>query len=503
MILTLIYFSILTFLIYRNGFFGIFKDAAISKKYFALAFVIKCLAIPVFYFIYEIKYGGISKFDAGIYLEDAKQIQAIAFDSPLNYLKVLLGWHDESKLTELYQQHIANTTNWDEGLSYRLFFNDNRSVIRLHSLFCFLSFGNYFVHALFSCFLSFIGIALIYRSLKSYFEGKELWLLLCFIVLPNLWLFTGALLKEPLVVFNLGLIFLCIDKIYSTGYSVVKKIGYGVLLLFVCYYLKPQVSVPVAIFFALFRMSERFGGNRKILLYASSLLLLFVLSIFSFRYIKGRGITDFLNIKQREFVEVMNGGYFLKDEVKFVHLPHDSLLLMKIKEGDSLRYSIKAGSTFHYWLDRDQSIKHFCANNADTSTKYTLIYELIPARSGFMIDSLTTGIKGIFPIMKSVAYGLFLPLKFSSVLDVAVTLEHLLLAFCLVVSLAGVRYKKQKLPVLFFISMVLFFAFLFGFATPNTGAIVRYRSVVMPFLLASAVYILKLKNDTKAVRGKD
>ena len=105
--------------------------------------------------------------------------------------------------------------------------------------------------------------------------------------------------------------------------------------------------------------------------------------------------------------------------------------------------------------------------------------------------------------MKSVAYGLFLPLKFSSVLDVAVTLEHLLLAFCLVVSLAGVRYKKQKLPVLFFISMVLFFAFLFGFATPNTGAIVRYRSVVMPFLLASAVYILKLKNDTKAVRSKD
>jgi hypothetical protein len=40
----------------------------------------------------------------------------------------------------------------------------------------------------------------------------------------------------------------------------------------------------------------------------------------------------------------------------------------------------------------------------------------------------------------------------------------------------------------FILLTILFFVFLFGFTTPNTGAVVRYRSVVMPFLVTFMFY---------------
>ena len=107
---------------------------------FTLFFIFKCLAIPVFYYIYKIQYGGIENYDAGNYLRDSKIINDIFYESPFEYIKLLLGFENDAENSELYLKFISRTNNWDEGNSWRLFFNDNRSLLRIHSLIYSLSY---------------------------------------------------------------------------------------------------------------------------------------------------------------------------------------------------------------------------------------------------------------------------------------------------------------------------------------------------------------------------
>ncbi|MBL7917257.1 MAG: hypothetical protein JNM96_02600, partial [Bacteroidia bacterium] len=77
MIIAFIYFLVIVFIIYKNGFFGIFKDDSISTLKFAGLFILKCLAVPVFYYIFKKYYGGIEQYDAGGFFRDSKTINEL------------------------------------------------------------------------------------------------------------------------------------------------------------------------------------------------------------------------------------------------------------------------------------------------------------------------------------------------------------------------------------------------------------------------------------------
>src|SRR6185503_18610496 len=104
----------------------------------------------------------------------------------------------------------------------------------------FIAFGSWFVHALFSCVFSFIGIFMLYKCFKEFFSGKELpfFLILCFF--PSLWLYTGAFLKEGLTVFFLGCL---LYRIKRTIYGERSTIGilWFIFLLFISLVLKPYI----------------------------------------------------------------------------------------------------------------------------------------------------------------------------------------------------------------------------------------------------------------------
>jgi hypothetical protein len=486
-IITILYFLIIVFLIYRNGFFGVIKDKHISSFQFILLFTFKCLAIPVFYWVYQTYYGGLKNFDAGKFFDDSKVINSIAYSHPLEYLKLLFGLQADQEGTFLYENFIKYTANWDEGNSWRLFFNDNRTIIRFHSIIHFISFNTYAVHALVSCFLSFIGTVFIYRSFKQLFVAREFWVLLIFVALPNLWLFSGALLKEPLVIFQLGLIFIFIDRIFQRQNSGFKKLLFLLAICFIGYILKPQVTLPVAMFYFIYKLVISLPFNYKSLIYLALIISTITIVNFAFVPVKKMTMLSFINKKQMEFYDAMKGGIFLKDDKKFVRLPYDQSLIIKDSAASQTTIRIKKGVSYVYWEHHHQKDTLYCSNNSDTSTQYTLAYQLIPARSFYTIEPLTFNSNLFSTIANSVYYGLFYPLKFNSLLNTIVSLENLLNLLCLFIVVIGLIKADQRIHLVFFLSLVLVFVILIGISTPNVGAIVRYRSVITPFLILAAL----------------
>lgn len=480
--------------------FGLFKDEAISSKKFTLFFIFKCLAVPAFYFVYKMQYGGIENFDAGIYFKDAQIINSIAYDSFSEYLKILFGFQSDDPSSYIHAKYIVNTANWDEGFANRLFFNDNRSVIRIHSVLHFISFHNYFVHALFSCLMGYIGIYLIYLSLKHLFISKETWVMAAFVFLPNLWLFSGALLKEPILLMNMGLIFYLTDQLFKGNVPFYAKSVSLLLIVSIIFFLKPQVAAPVFIMYLLYHVSMALRRRRRAFIYVGLLVLTAILLNGLLSVTKNTSLLKYINTKQAEFVALMNGGIFLKDHEKFVRLEYNKALIIVDTTKSVQNIRIKSNTAYDYWMDTNQKDMRFCASNTDTATFYTLKYELIPARSTFVVEPLTLDRKGVETALKGVYHALFYPIKFNSVINALVSLENIFLLLCLVMAFTGFIRKKRKIDLIFFLSIVLFFAFLFGTVTPNTGAIVRYRSLMIPFLVLAAICTYNKPYETREVR---
>jgi len=452
----------------------------------------------VFYWVYEIKYGGINHYDAGLFFRDSKIVNSIAYANFPEYFKLLLGFQDDSIGSYLYTNYLNQTFNWDEGTSWRLLFNDNKTIIRLHSIIHFVSFNNYFVHALFSCILSYIGIALIYRTLKYLFVSKEIWIVYAFILLPNLWLYTGALLKEPIVLFNMGVVLWFTNCLFQAKYSLLRKINMAITIAFLIYCLKPQITGAVFLLYLLYQAFERSHIKMKGIAYLLSIIIAFIFLNFGFLTTKGVSVATFINKKQAEFVDVMNGGIFLKDDKKFVRLPYDTSL---IKQNTSLQQNnitIKKGVSFFYWEDSHQADTMICKNNQDTTQTYSIIYKLVPAHSGYQISAIQNNFSAIQTVVQGIYYALVYPLKFDGLLNVIASLESLFFVMCLIFSLISLVFVKDRLTILWFITIFITLLILFGIATPNTGAILRYRSVVSPFIVLSliySIYQLKKQND--------
>ena len=186
MILATSYLLLFLFLIYKNNFFNILKDDKLNSKLLSVFFAVKVIAVPVFYVIYKKLYGGIERFDSGKFFADAKIINSIAYSDFTEFIKLIFGLQNDEPGTFIYDKYIINTTEWDNGRIKDYLYNDNRIVIRIHALLNFLAFGSYYVHALFSCFLSFIGTTYLYKSLKDFFTGKEIYVLFIICLVCNM-----------------------------------------------------------------------------------------------------------------------------------------------------------------------------------------------------------------------------------------------------------------------------------------------------------------------------
>ncbi|MDX2174500.1 MAG: hypothetical protein SFY56_15460 [Bacteroidota bacterium] len=497
MISAITYLLLFLFLIYKTNFFGIIKDEAISPKFFSLLFLLKAAAIPVFIIIYKRFYGGLENFDAGNFYNDAKSVNAFGHHHFFEYLKMIFGLQNDNEGSFCYTNCLVNTRNWDNGRIHDFLYNDNRVVIRIHSLLHFIAFNSYYVHALFSCFLSFLGIVYLYKSLKEFFVGKEMWLILVLCLFPTLWFYTGSISKEALTLCFLGCGVYQIKKIFLKDYTLPSLI-FSILILFTAFFLKPYILIITFLCFALFfKIYYSQKIHFKVLIYCIVLFFTALLTNTVVNTIKHKTLFEIALERQRIFADASTGGIFLLDSSKFVRLDYDSSLIKKqvitgLNSAKKTYYTIKLNSPYIYWEHTHQEDTLFCAANKDTIAKYTFVYDQPKSGSNFVLPN-----SFLHLTISSFYYTLFYPLFFNAKnsLQYIASFENVTIVISLVLILFGfVKSNKQKFIPITFLSLAFIVCFLVGITTPNSGAIVRYRSLVVIFILLSALYYMPVRN---------
>jgi hypothetical protein len=495
LIAALIYLLIILFLIYKTNFFGLLKDEQINSKTITILFLLKALAIPTFYLVYKKMYGGLEKFDAGKFYSDATVLNDYAKTDFVGYLKVLFGLQDEAPGTIFFDNYLVNTTNWDNGRLKDFLYNDNRIVIRFHSLIHFIAFNSYPVHALLNCFLSFIGIVYIYRTIKEFFIGKEFFVLLILCFLPALWFYTGAVLKEGLAIFVLGCMLYQIKKAFL-GHLSLLSICSLLFLFFISLLLKPYLLFFAAIYFSLFFILNNFKKikHKSIVLISAMAVVFIILNSVSI-FFKKRTLLEAAITHQRIFADASKGGIFLLDSLKFVRLDYDSTLVKKVITKPNY-FTIKKNVPYIYWEHTHQQDTLFALANADTLTQYKLVYQLPKSGSNIFMNYTSSN---IFSLGAScLYYSLLHPFFFNSksFLQHLASLENLFIVISLLIFILGIiKNKKDSFPAISFIVFALLLCLLIGLTTPNSGAIFRYRSPAVVFILLAALYYLPVSKN--------
>lgn len=489
MLIFILYAFLFTGLIRYNAFFGLFRDASISKRTLALLFAGKLLAVPAFLAVYTRIYGGIEQFDTGKFYNDALVIFDFGKKDPVFLLRILFGLQNDLPGSYDYEQALKYTMNWDNGTIKDYLYNDNRIVIRTHVLLNFLAFRAYAAHALFNCFLSFTGIFFIYKTFKEKFAGREIAMLLILCFLPALWFYTGALLKEGLLMFVLGCTLYQLKKACDGQLRLWGLIGL-VCLLYLSLLLKPYLLVfSATCFFLYFLIGKWLDARYRIIAFLSVVCLAVIAANLSSLGLKKKSLLTAAIEHRHRFTGVSRGGIFLSDSVNFIRLTNDTLQVERAP-GTRNRYTIRENVTYMYWKTADQQDTLYCTANKDTVKTYELMYIITPGQSNIEIPYSNP-----FQIMAACFYyTLFYPSVFSAknALQLLAALENLLVAVALIIILWGfVRSRQEKYLPFVFVLFALSLCLLIGFTAPNSGAIFRYRSPAVVFLLLAALYFLQ------------
>lgn len=137
------------------------------------------------------------------YLADTATLHEFFWSHPLDFFKLIFGIYDESPEA---LGIIDKLKIWHDS-GYSAVYNDARTVIRFHALLSIFSGGSEWVHLLWSNVLALTGTVAL---LRFFFRGRDetveipRYAYLIFF-LPNVFIWSSAILKEPLLLFSMGM----------------------------------------------------------------------------------------------------------------------------------------------------------------------------------------------------------------------------------------------------------------------------------------------------------
>ncbi|MBS1652026.1 MAG: hypothetical protein JSU07_08470 [Bacteroidetes bacterium] len=487
------YVIVFSALIYYTNVFGIISNSSVTKKWWLILFWLKIIAIPIFYFIYEKYYGGINNFDSGKFFNDSLELKKYASINFSGYLKALFGFQNDAEGSEFYNHYIEKSSNWDKGQVANAFFYDNRTVIRLNSILQFIIFNNYSVSALFNCFMSYIGISALFKTFETTTTNKHKFVLLfCVMLFPTLWLYTASVSKESIAILVIGLLLYQTNKLINTSFKTKNQIVLNIItIIFLCYlsfFIKPYYTLTMYCFYVLYKFYDiKIKNKYSWLLFIFTIIPFFIFGNIVYSLLKNKSLYQSVINQQHVFYGAAEGGIFLINDTKFIRLKYDST---QIKLNASKFYSIKKNVPYMYWMLTNLNDTLYCNSNTDTTSNYKIQYIIKKNGSNIKMSN-----KGFSLLFQAIKYSLFYPIMPSSFnpMQLAVVLENVATIICITLLIIGFSANNNKrLIITYFMVSVLVFCIFIGATAPNTGAIVRYRSLVMPFLYF-AVFCINIK----------
>ncbi len=440
-------------------------------------------------------YGGIFNSDTAHFFNDSKIFNSLAKCNFTEFLKFMFGLQDDKTDTEIFKSFLQYTRIWDKNPEEFLY-NDNRIIIRLNALVHFISFNNYSIHALVTCFLSFIGIQWIYKAFKFLFPGKEILLFLVWLLFPGLWFWTSGVLKEGPALFLMGALLISLKKVvYDKSFTVKNVLTLTISVIF-SLLLKLYILFPLLVLsFIYFTIISTQKIKLKSVVYIITFITCFIIGNIFLKLTFKQDVVSLLSKRQITFLSISMGGIFLENENYFVRLKYDSCLL-KPNTLSTLyeKFYIKKGVSYMYW-NRFSSDTMFCKNNSDTLTDYHLGYYSAPAKATLNIRPMQNNYFSFFCSIPEALYiTLFKPFFYDArnTLDTMDSIENLIILLAFILIIFGIIKNGFKNPALiYFLCLAFSVLIIIGISSPNLGAIERYRALIIPFILMAAVLCRK------------
>ncbi len=404
-----------------------FDVDGISKRTFSLLFLLKLVFGFALWAIYTFYYTDRATADIYKYFDDSKVVFNTLKTNPIDYFKLLFGIGNN---TPAFDHYYVEMNYWARKVDSSIY-NDSHTIIRFNALVRLFSFGYYNVHTVFICFLSLIGLTAIYKTFVSHLQDKKRELLFAVFLLPSVLFWGSGVLKEGLIFFALGLLIYYSDKLFSLK-AIVICLATALLLAFSKFYVWLAIFPSIVLLICVNKTS-----SQKVFLKFALILFLIGtigLNIDSFTNIQNPLVT--LSQKQYEFNQLAYG--------KLTDSNHNP-----IPAANSLIEINKLEPTFYSFL-----------RNSPKALVNTILRPYIwELRSPMM---LLAG------------------------------LETLLILFIFFLTVFFIKpFKEIKWGyVLFCFSFVLIQFLIIGETTPILGAVARYKTIALPFLLIGLLFML-------------
>lgn len=496
------------FLIYcvAVGFCLYWFNKGSSKKYYLLAFLIKSI------FIFLITYSSLKNFsflhvpDEDNYFHDAILFHHLAIKYPIEYFKFWLDIEPDNKT--IFNEFFTTTDAWNKSPEF--FYNDNRWVVKVHSLLAFFSGGYLSVHRLFSAILFFIGLWWLVKYslqiIQFYYDKVQIsdtkrgQIFLIASLFPSIFFFTSFVLKESILFLLLGGILSIFCQWFILKNKSILNLLIAIILIVISFLFRPVFLLPFTFLILLYFLFEIFWTKSGKWAYVLSVLGLLILFSKIFQLFFHKSVVELVQYRQERFLDVSKGGVFLVNTKKFVRVPYDWNNLKFDSSQKNPVYYIKKDVPIMYW--RLENLNDtIIEKNQDTTQSFHLLYYIEKANKTYYISSINKEkslLYNINAILQAMSIFFFYPEKIKSVMDIVVWIENILILLMLFFCI-NYFFSSSRIAIYFgfVILYAIFLIIIISLSAPNTGAIIRYRSFLYPFLFINIASILLVKKTHK------
>src|SRR6218665_342573 len=451
LLLPILYSAIFIFLICKMKFFEI---PAVSRTRLVLLFVLKLVAGSAVWLVYTYHYPAASDFNN--YFSDSKILVQNLFNGT----------------------NLPYSSAWN-GNFENVLFSNSRAVIILNALLQLFSFGNFYVHSVFFCFFSYVGLIALLKAFLPHFPSKEKRILLALFFIPSVLFWGSAALKESLIIGLAGLLIYVSDFGLRKKYNVKQTVAF-ILLFVILFLMKIYIALallPVLLVnFIVSRTTEKRLAVKYAIVIVANGSCFFLVAKINDDYNVLKIIAD----KQAKAISEARGGAFLVSDKHFVSVDfygQDTILSMQPDSSSRINH----GANYLMWNLENMKDTIF-VNNSDNDEVYHLIYGIRPANSVLAIRKLKPewiDFAAYSPVafVNTLAHPSFFEVR--SWLHLMIALENIWVMIFIV--LAVLFFDKniwQKKTIFFFcLFFVLILYVLIGITTPAIGAMVRYRTI--------------------------
>lgn len=482
--LTLGYMALFLIFISKMKFFRI---GNIPMRWFQGVFVLKVLSGFLLYLVYTYYYTDRSTADIWKYYDDAMVMYSALREHPMDYVKMLLGIGND---TAYFEQYYDRMNHWYRPYGSSIA-NDTHTIIRFNAFVRLFSLGYYNVHSVVANFLALVGLTGILHFLRQMAPAKEKWFFMGVFLMPGMMFWASGVLKEPLLLFGLGMLLYAVqglsEKGMDVGRSVLILLSLGVLITVKSYAL---VAILPGVF--AWQICKRYARLHPVMVFTGVHLLLGVGVLLSAHLFPEKDPLDRLAQKQLEFYRLAEGGTYVQtlqgDTLYIYPKYYDKLLfsddkkqLVPLSEVGAIEWR-KAGT-----LNKELVL----LNGKD---QLTVLLDYGKTGSTIAIPKLEPSVASILKAMPTALMNaLFRPFPWEirSPFIALSGAENLIIILLLLLTV--VLFSKEALghPIFY---VAVFFALIIlvltGLVTPVIGAIVRYKVPALPFLACACLAII-------------